>query len=166
VRAAMPICENSVDIYQSEDVFEHIPYEEIPGIFNEIFRVLKSGGLFRLSLPDYRCELLADRTVRNSSGDFVFDPGGGGKFVGSQVVAGGHLWFPTCENVQALFARSKFSTAGKIDFLHYTNKDGESVLHDIDYSKGFVGRTPDHDNRVRSPRRALSIVVDAFKKPI
>lgn len=53
----MDLSDNSVDIYQSEDVFEHIEYQTIPSIFNEIYRVLKPNGLFRLSMPDYRCDI-------------------------------------------------------------------------------------------------------------
>lgn len=50
--------DNTVDIYQSEDVFEHIEYLELNKVFNEIYRVLKPGGLFRLSMPDYKCDIL------------------------------------------------------------------------------------------------------------
>ena len=41
-----PIPSNSVDIYQSEDVFEHIELENLPSIIDEIYRVLKKGGRF------------------------------------------------------------------------------------------------------------------------
>lgn len=37
------------------------------------------------------------------------------------------------------------------------------ALHPIDYSKGMVMRTPDFDDRVRYPKRPLSIVVDLTK---
>src|ERR1700722_13718413 len=53
VSKPLPISDESVDTYQSEDVFEHIEYEKIPATISEVHRVLKKGGLFRLSVPDY-----------------------------------------------------------------------------------------------------------------
>ena len=60
--------DNSVDIIQSEDVMEHIEYDKLINIINEIYRVLKKGGLFRLSLPDYRCDILYNRSLKNTNG--------------------------------------------------------------------------------------------------
>ena len=132
--------------------------------FNEIFRVLKPGGLFRLSMPDYRCDLVRQRTVFDDNNVPLFDPEGGGQFVAGKVTGGGHLWFPVFESVKVLFDRSRFAAGAEVDFLHYTASDGQFVLKEIDYSKGFINRTPDHDDRARRPRRPLSIVVDAVKR--
>ncbi|MCA0200722.1 MAG: hypothetical protein LCH56_07745 [Proteobacteria bacterium] len=159
----MPIEAGRIAVYQAEDVFEHIYYEAIGPIFADIHRVLKPGGLFRLSVPDYRCDILRNRSVFNESGDIVFDPGGGGKFENGRVIDGGHVWFPSYETVRALFDRSPFATNGSVRMLHYIQTDGVSVMNPIDYSLGFVKRTPDHDARVANPRRVMSIVVDAWK---
>jgi len=159
----MPLADNSVDVYQSEDVFEHVPLEAIPGVFDEIHRILKPGGLFRLSVPDYGCDVYQQRSVRDADGDIVFDPGGGGRFENGAVVDGGHLWFPTHDIVRDLFNKSRFGTQGTVRFLHATRAPGDFLLDDIDYSLGDIQRTPDHDERTRNPRRPLSIVVDARK---
>ena len=163
LRLPMPIADNGIEAFQSEDVFEHIPYDNLPPIIEDIFRVLKPGGLFRLSVPDYRCPVIRDRSIKDGYGNPVFDPDGGGAFIEGKVVDGGHVWFPIYETVRALLDKSSFATHGAIRFLHYTAAKGESVLEPIDYSLGNVQRTPDHDERVRSPRRAMSIVVDAYK---
>ena len=63
VRDVMPISACSVDVYQSEDVFEHIPYEEVSIVLDDIFRVLKPLGLFRLSLRDYRSDVFSGQNV-------------------------------------------------------------------------------------------------------
>jgi SAM-dependent methyltransferase len=165
VRAPFPIPDNSIDVFQSEDVFEHIPYSELQPVIEEIYRVLKPGGIFRLSVPDYRCSILRDRSLKNGDGEILFDPGGGGDFVDGVVINGGHVWFPTYEMVQFLMDQSSFARRGTITFLHYTLASGDSVLNRIDYSLGHVQRTPDHDDRVRSPGCAISIVVDAVKAP-
>jgi SAM-dependent methyltransferase len=164
VTAPLPLSDGSIERYQSEDVFEHVPYEKIPFIFNEIHRVLKPGGLFRLSVPDYRCDVYEARSVRNEAGELVFDPGGGGRYEAGRVVDGGHLWFPTYELVKALFDRSHFADRGSVKFLHYTAEDGSRVMEPIDYALGYVQRTPDNDPRVAADRRPLSIVVDAIKR--
>ena len=52
---------------------------------------------------------------------------------------------------------------GKINYLHYYDNNNNSITNKIDYSKGYVRRTPDHDNRVKNPYRAMSIVVDCYK---
>jgi len=62
VTEPLPFPDDCVDVYQSEDVFEHIDPGKLPSVINEIYRVLKPGGLFRLSLPDYRCNILRERS--------------------------------------------------------------------------------------------------------
>ena len=155
-----PLEDNSIDRYQSEDVFEHINYEQLPGVINEIYRVLKKGSLFRLSLPDYSCDILYERSQKNENGEIVFDSFGGGKFVDGKVINGGHVWFPTYINVKELLEKTDFKF---FTFLHYYDETGKGITNKIDYSKGFVMRTPDNDDRVKNPYRPLSLVVDCIK---
>lgn len=153
----MPLPECSVDSYQAEDVFEHIEYSKLHAVVDEIWRVLKPGGLFRLSLPDYRCDVLRDRSERDGEGNIVFDPGGGGTKVDP-----GHLWFPYYERVFELLARSKFHL---YEFLHYYRPRGRGVVvKKIDFSLGYISRVPDHDERVIDPWRPLSLVVDCYRE--
>lgn len=156
-----PLADGTVDSYQAEDVFEHIEYGKLVAVVDEIHRVLKPGGFFRLSVPDYRCDILRNRSLYNVAGEIAFDPIGGGAFRDGRVVDGGHVWFPTYEKVKRLIERSKFDD---FKFYHYYNENGQSVTNEIDYSRGYVMRTPDHDARVQNPYRAMSIVVDMFKK--
>src|SRR5258708_2997963 len=91
IRAPMPIPDNSVESYLAEDVLEYAPYEEIPGILDEIFRVLKPRGHFRMSVPDFRYPAYRARSVVADDGSVLFDPVGGGRFVDGKVVEGGIL---------------------------------------------------------------------------
>ena len=50
------------------------------------------------------------------------------------------------------------------DYEIYYDENGNSVTKKIDYSKGYVIRTPDHDKRVQNPYRAMSLVVDLYKE--
>ncbi len=154
------VSDNSVDSFQSEDVFEHIDYEKLVGVFNEIYRVLKPGGIFRLSLPDYRNEMLYNRSVKDENGNIVFDAGGGGVYENGQIKNGGHLWFPVYESVKALIDNSNFSN---YQFYHFYNELGDGIVNEIDYKIGFVKRTPDHDIRYLNTNLPLSIVVDCIK---
>ncbi len=159
----LPLPDDYLDVYQSEDVFEHIEYDTLFAVFDDIHRVLKPGGTFRLSLPDYGFDGYSARTRRDAGGGFQFDPGGGGAFANGKVTGGGHLWFPTYDLVKALFDRSAFARAGTVDFLHYTAPDGAFVMKPIDFSIGYVQRVPGNDARVAGRPRPISIVVDARK---
>lgn len=156
----IPLPDSCVDIYQSEDVFEHIQLERLPAVITEIYRILKSGGVFRLSMPDYQCDMLSNRCIKSSTGALLFDPEGGGDFVDGEIINGGHVWFPTYEQVRILLEESKFEN---IHFYHYYDETGQAVTKPIDYSIGYIMRTPDHDHRVQKPYRPMSIVVDCIK---
>ncbi len=155
-----PLKDNSVDIYQSEDVFEHIEYEKLPNVINDIYRILKPNGVFRLSIPDYRCDLIDCRCIKDNEGIILFDPIGGGDFVNGKIVNGGHLWFPTYEIVKDLLNITNFK---KIIYYHYYDENENPICNKIDYSIGFIKRTPDNDKRVQNPYRPMSIVVDCIK---
>lgn len=163
VTKPIPLPDNHIDLYQAEDVFEHIDYDVLPAVINEIHRVLKPGGLFRLSVPDYRFDVYRDRSVRDEAGNIVFDPLGGGRFEDGKVVDGGHLWFPLFENVSLLFGRTAFAYYGAIDFLEYVAPDGSNVIKSVDERFGRVQRAACRDPRVARRSRAISIIVDAVK---
>lgn len=154
----LPFKSNSVDIFQSEDVFEHIELDLLPDIINEIYRILKPHSLFRLSMPDYNCDILYKRSIYNFDEEIVFDPLGGGTFENPS-----HVWFPTYKIVKKFLEKTKFHSNGKIDFLHYWIDKNNFITKPIDYSKGYIARTPDHDERVKMPYRPMSIVVDLYK---
>jgi len=52
LRKGIPLPENSVDRIYASHVLEHIPYKEQNILLKEIYRVLKKGGEFSLSVPD------------------------------------------------------------------------------------------------------------------
>jgi len=164
----IPLPEDSVEVFQSQDVYEHIKFSAFLMMINEVYRILKPGALFRLSMPDYNCDVLYDRSFKTQSGEIVFDPGGGGELMQDEnnifcVGGGGHLWFPTYEVVAGVVAQSDFKT---YEFLHYYPDESRShgVTKQIDYSLGHIQRTPDHDKRVQDPFRPMSLVVDLYKE--
>lgn len=150
-----PLPDNCVCTYQSEDVFEHIELKKMPHVLEEIYRILEPGGLLRISCPDYKHSVLRRRSVIEN-GRIIFDPGGGGQYINGRVQGGGHVWFPTYEIVKKLLEDSPFQ---KYEFLHYYDEDGVPIRKKIDYTKGYIQRTPDHIGE----EGAISIVVDCYK---
>lgn len=80
-RNIMPFSDRSIKGFQSQDVFEHIPYEKVPRILDDIFRCLRDGGIFRLSVPDYNSPLLRKRSAYDAEGNILCDLAMGGFFV-------------------------------------------------------------------------------------
>jgi SAM-dependent methyltransferase len=161
-----PISDGIIDALLCEDIFQRIsPDNLLSRVFPELYRILKPGGYLRISVPDYRCDILLERSWKDDRGKPYFDPKGGGIWnaEAKEVHRGGHVWFPTYERLKALV---ELSTLGycQVQWLHYYDENGKPIINPIDYSKGFIQRTPDNDRRVKGTQRPLSIVVDLYKE--
>lgn len=169
--AKLPFQNSSIFKIQSQDVFEHIPREFIPDIFNDIYSVLAQGGIFRLSVPDYRSPLLKKRSVYDHEGRVIADLLMGGtvvydpKTTAASSVYGtdgnAHLWFPTYENILELVLRSNLRRCEHIEFYHYFIDDERYVCEPFPENEMFVMRAPPNDNRADG--KPISIVVDFIK---
>lgn len=167
----LPLPDNSVTGFQSEDVFEHLIYDSVPSVLNEIYRCMKPGGLFRLSLPDYNCGLLRDRSVFNSAGEWLCDPAVGGSvkstFNGKAEAifskdGDSHLWAPTLENVTKLISHSSLCKAQQVYWQHgWLNPVDVFKCECFDQSIMPVQRTPPKDMRANG--NPVSIVIDFVK---
>ena len=138
----------SVDSFQSEDVFEHIELSKLPNIINEIYRILKYGGIFRLSTPDYNSPVMRQRAIYNDDG-----------IINGDTMGGGHLWFPVINDIINIVDKTDFY----VNYLQYWIDKDNFVFNKIDISIGKVQRTPDFDIRVKNIKQPLSIVVDMIK---
>lgn len=59
-----PFNNNSIDMYISEHVFEHISFEKLNNILTDIYRILKKNGILLISLPEYRNIQHLNRTFK------------------------------------------------------------------------------------------------------
>jgi SAM-dependent methyltransferase len=128
IRNPLPFQNESIRGFQSQDVFEHVERELVPKIFDEIFRCLVRGGLFRLSLPDYNSPLLRSRSAYDSEGNILGDLALGATLTG--IMNGGidvkfaedgdaHLWFPTYDQILHLILHSELrSCVVEQDAIH------------------------------------------------
>lgn len=144
LREPIPLPDNSVDRILTEDFLEHLKEGNIQPLFTECYRILKSGSLMRIGVPDYNSSRLKERIINNK------DPKEPTHFI---LVT--YAWMK-----KAIEA----SSFRKCKFYHYW-ADGRFVYNQIDYSLGWVKRTPDNDRRNQRGDKFLvtSIVVDLFK---
>ena len=114
---ALPYGDNSIAKIQAQDVLEHLPFDKVPFVLDEIYRVLKPGGIFRLSVPDYRSPVHKRRSVYDwrgrVTGDLLmgaepyFDDTTGDARIRFAGDGEAHLWFPRYELITHLVLKSE-----------------------------------------------------------
>ncbi|MCW2284366.1 SAM-dependent methyltransferase [Rhodoblastus acidophilus] len=169
-RLPMPFETESIKGFQSQDVFEHIPYPELPRILDDVFRCLRTEGIFRLSVPDYNSPLLQKRSVYDCDGNILCDLAIGGSVsaktsegVKVAFAPGGdaHLWFPTYANLMQLIVSSEIRKCSKITTHHAWIDRRNWICNPFDDSIMPVLRTPPRD--MRADGKPISIVIDFIK---
>jgi len=171
IRKTLPFEMESIIKIQSQDVFEHISPLELVPILNDIFRVLMKGGVFRLSVPDYKSPYYLERCVFDERGVILADLRMGGS-VGYDRKAkrrvieflpngNSHVWFPTYNKILDLISNSDINKCQKIVFYHHFFEDGSYINNTYPDDEMPVKRAPPHD--LRAGGRPLSIIVDFIK---
>ena len=150
---AYPLPDESIFAYQAEDVLEHIEYDKVVSVINEIYRILKKGSVFRISMPDYNSPLLNAIVMRDDCGNILYDPLGGGNYDETGVINGGHVWFPTYPLVKELLQKTRFTD---IRFGCYYTEKRELIMNDFSDEYGYV-------KRVRGEKEVFSMVIDCYK---
>jgi len=167
----LPFPDGSVLKIQSQDVFEHLPFERLPFVFDEIYRVLKLGGTFRLSLPDYRSPLLKRRSIYDDKGRVIGDLMMGATALYDNATAeakvkfttdgNSHIWFPRYELILDLIIKSNIRKSNRIKFYQCFLDDENFLSESIPENEMFVMRSVPND--MRSGGKPISIVVDFVK---
>lgn len=168
---ALPFIDDSIPKIQSQDVFEHLPFERLPFVTDEIYRFLKPGGVFRLSLPDYRSPLLKNRSIYDDKGKVIgdlmmgasvkYNPANGTTKVSFTDDGNAHLWFPKYEMMLEHIIKSNIRKCSRIKFYQCFVDDDTFLSEPIPEDEMFVIRSIPHD--VRSNGMPISIVID-FEK--
>jgi predicted SAM-dependent methyltransferase len=115
IASEYPITDNSVDEILSVHVIEHISREQVPTMFREWHRILKSGGLVAIEWPDLlkmcqaivadpTCLYTEDRKVQKRTISGIF-----GDSVRYPNPAMLHKWGYSAESMSRLFTAAGFS---------------------------------------------------------
>jgi SAM-dependent methyltransferase len=167
----LPFPSSSISKIQAEDVLEHINFDDLPKVFDEIFRVLRPGGVFRLSVPDYNSIVLKKRSIYDFEGRVIADPLTGSSvyydFTSEETLVkhgldgNSHMWFPTKDLVDELIQKSGLRFCDSIKFWHYNLSTGDYLVENFPNLFMPVFRCPPKDMRANG--LPISIIVDFTK---
>ena len=167
---ALPFADTSIAKVQAQDVLEHLPLDKMPFVLDEIYRVLKPGGVFRLSVPDYRSPVLKRRSIYDArgrvTGDLLmgatpyFDDTTSDARVRFSEDGHAHIWFPRYELVTHLILKSEIRKSD-IKFYQCFLDDHTYLCEPIPENEMFVQRAAPHDTRAGGA--PVSIVADFTK---
>ena len=166
----LPFADASIAKIQAQDVLEHVAFEKVPAILDEIYRVLRPGGIFRLSVPDYRSPVLKRRSIYDARGRVIgdllmgatsyLDQTTGDARVRFSEDGDAHLWFPRYELITHLVLKSEIREAA-IHFYQAFLDDHSYLCEPVPENEMFVQRAAPHDRRAGGA--PISIIADFVK---
>ena len=166
----LPFGDGSIAKIQAQDVLEHVAFEKVPAILDEIHRVLRPGGIFRLSVPDYRSPVLKRRSIYDARGRVIgdllmgatsyLDQATGDARVRFSEDGDAHLWFPRYELITHLVLKSEIRKAA-IHFYQAFLDDHSYLCEPVPEDEMFVQRAAPHDRRAGGA--PTSIIADFVK---
>jgi SAM-dependent methyltransferase len=166
----LPYPDNSIAKIQAQDVLEHMAFDQVPFVLDEIYRVLKPGGTFRLSVPDYRSPIQKRRSIYDARGRVIgdlmmgatsyLDTATGEVRVRFSADGEAHLWFPRYELVTHLVLKSEIRKA-QIHFYQGFVDDHTYLCEPVPENEMFVQRAAPHDRRAGGA--PTSIIADFVK---
>jgi len=168
--APLPFADNSIAKIQAQDVLEHVAFEKAVCILDEVYRVLRPGGTFRLSVPDYRSPVLKRRSIYDARGRVIgdlmmgatsyLDQATGDARVRFSEEGDAHLWFPRYELITHLVLKSEIRKSA-IHFYQGFIDDHTYLCEPVPENEMFVQRAAPHDRRAGGA--PTSIIADFVK---
>jgi SAM-dependent methyltransferase len=166
----LPYPGDSIAKIQAQDVLEHLPFDKVPFVLDEIYRVLRPGGIFRLSVPDYRSPVQKRRSIYDARGRIIgdllmgaasyLDQATGDVRVRFTEDGDAHLWFPRYELITHLVLKSELRKA-RIHFYQGFIDDHGYLCEPLPDDEMFVARAAPHDRRAGGA--PTSIIADFVK---
>jgi SAM-dependent methyltransferase len=166
----LPFGDASIAKVQAQDVLEHVPFDKAAFVLDEIYRVLRPSGVFRLSVPDYRSPVQKRRSIYDARGRVIgdlmmgatsyLDAATGEARVRFGEDGDAHLWFPRYELITHLVLKSEIRKAA-IHFYQGFLDDHSYLCEPVPENEMFVQRAAPHDRRAGGA--PTSIIVDFVK---
>ena len=151
-------------------MLEHLPFDKVSFVLDEIYRVLRPGGVFRLSVPDYRSPVHKRRSVYDWRGRVTGDLLMGADPISTTPPAmrecalrgdgEAHLWFPRYELITHLVLKSEIRKS-TIKFYQGFLDDHTYLAEPFPEDEMFVVRALPHDRRAAG--QPVSLMADFVK---
>jgi len=145
----LPYDDNTVDLIYASHVLEYFSREEVNGVLQEWFRVLKKGGILRLAVPDF--ESMANLYVKKEMNLRYFL----GPMYGRMKMGDVFIYHKTTYDLDNL--TDVLSEAGFTSINEYDWRDYEVHVNHDDHSQAYIPHM-DKENGV-----LISLNVEATK---
>lgn len=119
---ALPFADGSVDEVRADAFIEHLSFAEEPLLFREVARVLKSGGKFEFSVPDFEAVCKLWLAAKDDWKDFYL--------MDDEAIKQQH-WFGN-------YSYTTDNRWGYLTAMIFGSQNGEGQYHRNCYSEGKV----------------------------
>lgn len=119
---SLPYKDGSVEEVRADSLIEHLSFPEEPKFFNEVKRVLKKGGIFRFSTPDFEHTVKDWLAAKDDWKEFYRDD--------SEAIAKQH-WFGT-------YTYARENRWGYLMAMIFGSQNGEGQYHTNAYTEGKI----------------------------
>lgn len=118
----LPYEEGTVDEVRTDALVEHLSFREEPKFFREVYRVLKPGGVFRFSTPDFEETVKDWLKAKDDWKEFYRND--------DEAIAKKH-WFGT-------YTYARDNRWGYLTAMIFGTQNGEGQFHKNCYTEGKV----------------------------
>lgn len=122
--AALPVADGTIGFIYSEHFIEHIPLVDAERLLAECHRILRPGGVLRLSTPDL-AKLVSEYTQQRTSewGDVDWNPATPCRMLNEGMRLWGHAFVYDWPELEALLKRAGFDKIARVRWRESTYPD-------------------------------------------
>jgi len=144
-----PFDDDTFDYAFSEHVIEHIPYQIGRMMISEAFRVLKPGGVIRISTPDLKFLIylyendqkdLHKKYIKWNAENFIGDkaPHDGISVFNNYVRDWGHVYIYDVESLSRMFKEIGFTDIKAVKINKSEHEHLQNLEHESRHPEGFL----------------------------
>ncbi len=144
-----PFDDNTFDHAYSEHVIEHLPYQIGRTMISEAFRVLKPGGVIRISTPDLKFLIalyeddkkdIHEQYIKWNAENFIGDeaPHDSISVFNNYVRDWGHVYIYDVESLSRMFKEIGFTDIKAVKINESEHKHLQNLEHESRQPEGFL----------------------------